>query len=125
MESITYDDQYASIKSCFEALQIQSSKVTHAMRGCGARAASLGGASDDAIRRQGRWNVDAMTSHYLSQISHEAVRALASFPVQRGSFYLERGILEPPDELKKLVFPTAEECLTTVLGAAGMYASEG
>ena len=42
------------------------------------------------------------------------MRGLAGFPPKERSFYLERMCLEPPDELKSLVFPEADSWLEQI-----------
>ena len=75
------------------------------------------GADVDEIRRHGRWSGDRLTQAYLSPISHVSVRVLAGFPRERGSFFLERGTLEPPASLESQVFPEVDEW-TSKLNAA-------
>src|ERR1700724_3914985 len=74
----------------------------------GARQANAAGASEDSIRRHGRWATDRMTSAYLSPLSLEPVRLLAGFKKERGSYYLERQVLSPPEELCTQVFPEVD-----------------
>jgi hypothetical protein len=49
-----------------------------------------------------------MTSAYLSPLSLEPVRLLAGFKKERGSYYLERQVLSPPEELCTQVFPEVD-----------------
>lgn len=81
-----------------------------------ARAANADGASEDAIRRHGRWATsDAMSRFYLGSIAREAVRVLAGFKVEKGYFYLERASIVPPQDLLKEIFPTVRPTLEAML----------
>lgn len=52
-----------------------------------------------------------MTQHYLIPISYDAIRPLAGFPVQKGSYFLKRDALDPPEALLKKFFPEVDEWL--------------
>ena len=71
--------------------------------------AEFSGADDNQIRRQGRWNSQAMENCYLTTIPREAVRGLAGFDPKRPSFCLPRASLAPPDRLVSLVFPWIDD----------------
>ncbi|OWY97418.1 hypothetical protein PHMEG_00032054 [Phytophthora megakarya] len=50
--------------------------------------ADLGGASESQIRRLGRWNNNqSMEKCYLTSLPREAMRTLAGFEPNRGSFF--------------------------------------
>jgi hypothetical protein len=49
-----------------------------------------------------------MLSAYLSPLSLEPVRLLAGFKKETGSYYLERQVLSPPEELCRQVFPDVD-----------------
>lgn len=74
----------------------------------GAKAASAQGASEESIRRHGRWLGDRMTEHYLIPISYDAIRPLAGFPVQKGSYFLKRDVLDPSQSLQQMLFPEVD-----------------
>lgn len=52
---------------------------------------------------------DRMTQSYLSPISLEPIRALAGFPVQRGTYFLRRDCIKPPSSLQRQFFPDADK----------------
>jgi hypothetical protein len=106
--SISYDTQLSSIKKCFKAVGIQSSRKTHIGRGNGAIMAELAGASDNSTRRLGRWNRQAMENCYMSSLPREAIRALAGFDPQNPQYYLKRAAVTPSETLQRQIFPEIE-----------------
>ena len=80
--------------------------------------AELAGASEDQIRRLGRWNNQSMENCYLTSLPREAIRSLAGFPPAQGSFFLPRATVEPPDSLKRLIFPAIEPTLEKISSGA-------
>ena len=55
--------------------------------------------------KQGHWATKSRNGAYAhNAIPWEAVRVLSGFSPDRGTFYLERALLEPPPELKKKFF---------------------
>lgn len=73
--------------------------------------AELAGANESDIRRLGRWNNQALAGCYLSALPRSGMRTMAGFPPVAGSFFLRRAILEPPEALKKMVFPFVDSWL--------------
>jgi hypothetical protein len=54
-----------------------------------------------------------MVGCYLSSLPKQAMRSIAGFnPPVAGSFFLPRAIVEPDDELQKIIFPKVEEWLS-------------
>lgn len=104
MQPISYDAHRKAFTRAKAKAGIVSSKVTHLGRGSGAQAAELGGASEDNIRRAGRWEQGSMAKCYLSQLPRESMRVLAGFPAEIGSYWIARDILVP-EKLLNLVFP--------------------
>ncbi len=107
-DELRYDPQYRILKRIMISCGHKTRQVTHAMRGSSARIAELVGASDGHIRRQGRWNTQAMEGCYLTSIPREAVRALAGFVPDRPTFYLARASVTPPQALLEMVWPDIE-----------------
>jgi len=93
----------------YNSLGIVSKAKTHASRGSGTRMADLLGAPNSDIRRLGNWSRAAMEGCYLTTLPRGAMRALAGFNPQGGMLYLERASINPPEELKKLIFPEVDE----------------
>jgi hypothetical protein len=77
----------------------------HVRCGSGARMAELAGAEDSEIRRLGRWNAQALAGCYLAAIPRAAVRTLAGFSPEAGSYFLKRAAVVPSYSLQSLVFP--------------------
>ena len=114
-KALDYRTHKSSIDCAFKEIGILSKAKTHAARGSGARMAELGGASEDHIRRLGRWNNNSMDNCYLTNLPREAMRALAGFSPERGCFFLDRAALEPSLALKRLLFPELERTLQKIV----------
>ncbi|POM76492.1 Hypothetical protein PHPALM_6263 [Phytophthora palmivora] len=93
------------IKRAFDACEIDSTVWTHSNRGSGAKLAETCGASEEQIRRFGRWNAARMEGCYLTSLPKNSMRALARFPTKGGSYWLHRAYVVPSKELQHLVFP--------------------
>ena len=107
LKEISYDTHKEAMKRAQKRAGVKSSKVTHFGRGSGARAAELAGASEDGIRRSGRWEQGAMSRCYLSRLPLETMRVMGGFAAQRGNFYIKREIAVPED-LVDQIFPEAK-----------------
>jgi hypothetical protein len=110
-KSLDYRAHKASIDLAFREIGLSTKAKTHAARGSGARMAELAGASEDQIRRLGRWNNQSMENCYLTSLPREAIRTLAGFPPSQGSFFLHRSAIDPPLALKQMIFPAVEQTL--------------
>ncbi|KAE8217270.1 hypothetical protein CF319_g8604 [Tilletia indica] len=108
-EGVSWADQADILRRAFHDLDIASSKVTHAMRGGGARLAHEAGCSEESIRMHGRWTAggDQLIERYLTGIAVAPVRALAGFSAEGGDYYLPRTLLEPPASLSDQLWPQA------------------
>ncbi|KAE8228169.1 hypothetical protein CF326_g6910, partial [Tilletia indica] len=106
---VTWKDQAEVLRDAFNTLGIASSKLTHAMRGGGARLAHEAGCSEASIRIHGRWTAggDQLIERYLTGIAVTPVRALAGFSAEGGDYYLPRTLLEPPPSLSDQLWPQA------------------
>jgi hypothetical protein len=104
-EPISYQSHYNSVRKCFHALGFKFASATHCPRQAGAIAAETAGVNEASIRRQGRWNQQAMEGCYLTGIPVACVRGMAGFDPNYPSFFLERNIIQPPTSLQKKVYP--------------------
>ncbi|KAE8244924.1 hypothetical protein A4X13_0g6169 [Tilletia indica] len=78
------------------------------MRKGGSRFAYEASCTEDAVRKHGRWCGDRMMERYLTGVSLQPVRALAGFQKDGGDYWLPRAMLEPPQELARMIFPWVE-----------------
>jgi hypothetical protein len=110
---IAYSTQYKAYKRAFDAVGIFSTKVTHAGRVSAIREIDSDNVSDNQQQRIGRWaNSDKMVGCYLNNLPKQAIRSLAGFYANgSGTYYLPRAALDPPEELKKQIFPDVEKWL--------------
>jgi hypothetical protein len=102
---ITYQTHLDSVKKCLSRIGMTSKAKTHIGRGSGARMAELNGASDSDIRRLGRWNSQAMEGCYLTALPRGALRTMAGFAPDGGSYYISRSNCVPSLSLQEQIFP--------------------
>jgi hypothetical protein len=86
---------------------IRSYKKTHINCGSSARMADVVCASEDQIRRQGRWNSTSKNDVYLTSVPREMMQSMAGFPTN-GRFSSARAALDPSTSLYKK-FPAIDE----------------
>ncbi|KAE8260021.1 hypothetical protein A4X13_0g591 [Tilletia indica] len=109
---LTYDAHREPILNAFKALGLRGcKKVTHAARGSGAREAELAGVATTDIERLGGWKQaqGAMEQSYLTHLPVRALRALAGFSPDGGTYFLRRDGPDPSPELLKMIFPQVEQ----------------
>lgn len=129
---ISYATQLEHINNVFNAVGVESTTKTQAMRGCGARQAELHGVAQSQvipsffhlliyeanfqlfvqIARAGRWQSGAMTGAYLTVLTYlplKFLRRVAGFSPAGGTFHLPRAIEDPPLELQQQIWPFLEE----------------
>ena len=92
------------MKQCLDSLRMSSAAKTHIDRGSGARMAELGGASEEDIRRLGRWNSQALAGCCLTSLPWLALRTMVGFPPERGYFHIKRAAIVPPEVLQGRLF---------------------
>ncbi|KAG2225155.1 hypothetical protein INT45_009484 [Circinella minor] len=102
---LSYSQHLDAISSAFKEIGLHSKAKTHAMRGSGARMAEQLGTSESFIQRLGRWNSNALSKKYLTNVPREVLRTLAGFTAEAGQFYLSCAAVIPPPELCRKVFP--------------------
>src|SRR5579859_2699078 len=69
---------------------------------------------DPQLRQLGRWENSRMNQHYSNNIPRQALRIMAGQDRNSGGFYLSRECLDPPLELKQLIFPRLQESIELV-----------
>ena len=75
------------------------------MRFATAKLAELEGASEDQIRRAGRWNMEQMVGCYLNSLPRKFTIIMAGHPSQMGCFEIHRASITPLDELLSMIWP--------------------
>lgn len=103
-----YETHREVVGKTHKALGIITKKKTHLERGTASRMADLAGASEDSIRRAGRWDQSSMNNCYLTTLPRESMRALAQFSSAGGDFHLPRAV-DVPDTLLAQVFPQVDD----------------
>jgi hypothetical protein len=109
-----YQTHYRALSKALSYAGIMTKNITHVMRGSATRIASLLGASYDAIRQAGRWQMNVLDLSYLTGLPIEVMRVHAGFSKDGGNFYLSRAQLEPSASLCEKVFPDVDAWLKKV-----------
>jgi hypothetical protein len=112
--AMTYRTQLRAVNRVFEALNIRISKKTHSGRGSGAQLAEIDGATEEDLRRHGRWETGSMEKCYLLALPRKSIRIINGFSSEKGFYWLPRANLDPPESLQKKIFPQVEEWLNKV-----------
>ena len=113
-DPMSYRTQLRAVNRVFEALRIRISKKTHSGRGSGAQLAEIDGATEDDLRRHGRWENGSMEKCYLLALPRKSIRIINGFSSAKGNFWLPRANLDPPESLQKKIFPQVEEWLAKI-----------
>ncbi|EIE88996.1 hypothetical protein RO3G_13707 [Rhizopus delemar RA 99-880] len=106
--SITYSEQAKIYKQVLRYCGVHSSKLTHINRKSAINMVANEGVSGDQQRQVGRWGSDRMVGCYLSGLPVDAIKVLAGFTTRKGDYFINRGSIEPSEELRKMVFPWIE-----------------
>ncbi|EAS32210.3 uncharacterized protein CIMG_13776 [Coccidioides immitis RS] len=107
---LSYETQLDWIRRIYSGTGLSGLKKTHAGRAAGARHAEQVGVSEGQIRRAGRWNSDALSQCYLTNIPRKFVRAMAGFDSRTpGNFYLPRARVPVPESLERAVWPWVDD----------------
>lgn len=93
---LTYSTHYNATNCAFDACQISITKKTHAERGSGAQHSEIDDATEDELRRHGRWNMQSMESCYLTSLSRRAIRIADGLSANKVEFWLPRADMLPP-----------------------------
>jgi hypothetical protein len=104
-----YDAQLKAAKETLQEHGVNISQWTHAGRKAGLQQAEMLDIPDPQLRQLGRWENSRMNQHYSNNIPRPALRIMAGQDGNTGSFYLSRECLDPPAELKQLIFPRLQE----------------
>lgn len=112
---MSYTKQYNGVKNAQVELGIQCSSKTQIGRKMGASFAENCGASGSSVNKNGHWADNSRSGAYTKDVvPWECVRTLAGFPAEPNHYYIQRNILQPPDALKKLIFPSLETAMAQV-----------
>lgn len=111
----TYAD---AMKAVLKQLGIASSHYVHFGRVVGAIELELLEMSSDEIRQLGNWDPSTQEKCYSSKLPMKGIRGKASFIAANGMYFNPRTVLEPPDDLKRQVFPFLEKLEESLLASS-------
>ncbi|EFW21260.1 conserved hypothetical protein [Coccidioides posadasii str. Silveira] len=103
---LLYKTQLDWIQHIYSGTGLSDLKKTHAGQAAEARHAEQIGVSESQICCAGRWNSDALSQCYLTNISRKFVQAMTSFDsCTPGNFYLLWARVPVPESLECAVWP--------------------
>ena len=111
---LSYLAQNLAIKTAFLNHRINLKSWTHLGRKAGCQLGEALDVPDAQIRRLGHWDTSRMARHYSSGIARQAARMLAGHGSGAGNYYLPRESVNPPESLRRQIFPRIEEALEYV-----------
>ena len=100
--------QRKAMAAALKSAGVRTTQAIHINRKPGAQIAEANGASPAEIARAGGWATGVMENVYLTNFALPAMRALAGFKSEGGTFYLPRAVSVPPETLQRKVFPEIE-----------------
>lgn len=104
------DKVYATqIANACKHHQIHTNHYVHIGRCGGVVTAEMNELDSQAIKVLGNWNPDCMDAYYSAKLPMKSLRMMAGYGPQKESFYCPRAALEPPEALRKQLFPFVEE----------------
>jgi hypothetical protein len=113
-KKLSYSAQNLAIKTAFLDHNIKLKSWTHLGRKAGCQLGEALDVPDAQIRRLGHWDTSRMSTHYSSGIARQAARMLAGHGSEVGNYYLSRESMDPPEDLRRQIFPRIEESLEYV-----------
>jgi len=112
--AISERSYYKSIKKMCEQLSIPSKHYIHFGRTSGSVVAELEELDGSNIQDLGNWNVDTRREVYSAKLPMKAMRVMAGHNEQKGSVFIARSLLIPPESLQLQIFPFIEEALEQI-----------
>ena len=108
-KAINLKDTYtAAIKEVLEGLDITAKHKAHFGRFEGTALLEVEEVEHEEISAIGNWNLDVRKTVYSQHMPLKGMRVMAGFGSDRGSYYNPRVTVEPPEELKAMIFPELE-----------------
>lgn len=99
----------AAMKCCFKSCGIFCNNTEHFGRKYGLGKLEGEEVAEPPIKQLGNWGKEVYNKHYSGNLPLEAMRAAAGFGKSQGKYYLPRSYPQPPESLRKKVFPEMEE----------------
>ena len=120
---IKYESELASAKEAMAAVGMITDKKTHLWRGVLARMLAEMGVSLSQIAQHQIWDLDAvMLKKYITSLPVEATLGAAGmWGFQQRYYICPRTELEPPEELRSLIFPFIDEHLAAIIDHPDHY----
>ena len=116
------DQNYAnSIKEVCRSLNIASKHFIHFGRGVGSVLAELDELDGHHIQDLGNWNVDVRRDVYSAKLPMKAMWVMGGHPEAKGSVFLPRAGVQPPENLQKRIFPFVETAITSIRTDGSTY----
>ena len=111
VKNTTYAD---AMKAVLKDLEIPSDHYLHFGRVMGAIDLERLERESDEVRQLGNWDPKTQEVRYSTKLPMKAIRAKAGFHQAGGMYFNTRTVVEPPESLRKCIFPWLEESLKKV-----------
>ena len=114
LKTMGITNYYNAVKDIIRSQGLVSNHYCHLGRVLGAAELQMVEMDDDHIRKLGNWGVTVIDQSYSTKLPMAAMRAAGGYTDSQGMFYCPRSTVEVPDELKKKIFPFADNQLRLV-----------
>jgi len=108
MQEVAYNTHLNSVKTTYRACRFKVHKQTHLMRGDSIRHAEAVGLDREKRNPMGRWGMGSMDNCYARSLPIDGMRVMAGFHPDVKNYRIFRDDIDPPDSLKKMIFPGVE-----------------
>lgn len=101
----TYEEQAEIYMTVLAEVGIASSKVTQINRNSAINVILHNDVPADQLHQVRRWENDRMAECYVEELPTAAIKVLAGFSSRTADYFLDRAVVEPPQELQEKIFP--------------------
>ena len=108
MQEVAYNTHLNSVKTTYRACGFKVHKQTHLMRGDSIQHAEAVGLDREKRNPMGRWGMGSMDNCYARSLPTDGMRVMAGFHPDVKNYRIFRDDIDPPDSLKKMIFPGVE-----------------
>ena len=104
-KSIKNTSYAQAVKAACDFHKIASNHCVHLGRVIGHKEGEMNGDDIEELRQLGNWDPKTQEKAYSNKLPMKVIRSRAGYQQADGLYFNPRTAIEPPEELKKLVFP--------------------
>jgi hypothetical protein len=112
--TMTNDTYGKAIRKVLKQVKIASNHYAHLGRVMGPAQLEFLEFDQRDIQTLGNWDPSMQESRYSTKLPMKVMRGIAGFTENGGMYYNPRTVVEPPEELKYMIFPFADQSLKEV-----------